>query len=114
MKAIEFAIKIFEKRKRYFENKDFYLKLIKDRAIKTLPDAKIYLFGSVVEGNYHPAVSDIDVAVVSQEIPDDAGERAKIRLKLKEGFEFSPFEVHLLTLKEWEFYKLFIEKFEEI
>ena len=106
----EFAKILYERRKKYFDNLDHYLKIIKERVSKLLPDAKLYIFGSVVKGNYHPMLSDIDIAIVSDKIPKSANERAKLRLKIIEGFELSPFELHLLTKREWEFYRKFIKK----
>ena len=41
-------------------------------------------------------LSDIDVAIVSNNMPEDANERVRIRLKLLESFEFSPFEIHII------------------
>jgi predicted nucleotidyltransferase len=114
MKTIEFAKRIYERRKKYFDNLDFYLEKIKERTIQILPDAKIYLFGSVVKGNFHTVLSDIDIAIVSNIIPERAIERARIRLRILEGFELSPFELHLLKPEEWEFYKKFIDKYREI
>ncbi len=72
MKAVELAKKVYERRRKYFEGLDFYLELIKERVVELFPDAKVYLFGSVVEGNVHPH-SDIDVAVVTENAPRSAG-----------------------------------------
>ncbi len=114
MKAVELAKRIYDRRRKYFENLDHYLGVISDRVRKLLPDARVYLFGSVVEGRIHP-LSDIDVAIVSKNAPKKVSEIAKLKLKVLEGFEFSPFELHILTEEEWEFYKKFVRgKFRDV
>src|SRR3972149_5863116 len=108
MKAVELAKRIYNRTKKYFENSEEYFRIIKTRAKNILgKDAKIFVFGSLVRKDYHPMISDIDIAVVSKDIPKRAIERAKTKLKLKKGFEFSPFEIHLLNKKEWQTYKKF-------
>ena len=97
--AIELAKKIYEKRKVFFDEAEKHLKTVAERAKELLPDAKVYLFGSYYRGDHHPALSDIDVAVVSPLVPENATERARLKLKIIEGYEFSPLEVHLLNLQ---------------
>ena len=59
--------------------------------------------------------SDIDVAIVSPLIPESATERAKLKLKIIDGYNFSPLEVHLLKPSEWNFYRNFVkDEFREI
>ena len=114
MKPVEIAIRIYEKNKRYFDNLEVYLEVIKERTLEILSDAKIYLFGSVVEKKVHP-LSDIDIAIVSDKIPESADERAGVKIKILEEFDtFTPFELHLLTRREWEFYRRFIKEFREV
>lgn len=43
-----------------------------------LNDAEVYVFGSIVRGNYNP-MSDVDVMIVSEKIPDNIIEQAKIK-----------------------------------
>lgn len=115
MRAVEFAKRIYNRRKKYFENSRKYSKIIKTRAKNIFgKDARIFVFGSLVRKDYHPMISDIDIAVVSKGIPERAAERAKTKLKLKKGFEFSPFEIHLLNHKEWQTYKKFIDAYSEV
>lgn len=113
MRAIDLAKKVYERRKKYFENVEYYLNLIKERVRAFFPEAKIYLFGSVVEGRIHPH-SDIDVAIVTDDAPKEASELAKLKVKILEDLEFSPFELHILSEREWEFYRNFIKKFREV
>ena len=74
-----------------------------------LSDFEVYVFGSVVRGDYSPGLSDIDLAVVS----DDFKVREK-RLEvydvLFEKFFDTPFEFHLLTRDGWDFCLRFIKK----
>ena len=112
MKAVNLAKRVYERRK-FFEDIDFYLDLIKRRVKEVFPDAKVYLFGSVVEGKMHPH-SDIDVAIVTNSAPKKVSEIAKIKVKVLEGLEFSPFELHVLSEKEWNFYKNFVRKFRKV
>ncbi|MEM4949565.1 MAG: nucleotidyltransferase domain-containing protein [Candidatus Jordarchaeales archaeon] len=114
MRPVELARRIYEKRKGFFERWEKYVEEVKVRAMSLLPEVKVYVFGSVVRGDYHPMFSDVDVAVVSPGVPEEATERTKVRLKLTEGFDDSSLEVHLLTPKEWETYKRFIDVYREI
>jgi len=54
------------------------------------------------------------LAIVTNNTPKNVKELAKIKTKILEGLEFSPFELHILSEKEWNFYKNFIKKFMEI
>lgn len=97
----------------YFKNYGKYMKEIKALLTKYLGDFEIYVFGSVIRGDYSIGLSDIDVAIVSDEL--------KIRNKklmvydiLFEKYFDSPFEFHLLTEKEWSFLLMFIKNFVRI
>ncbi len=105
---------IVEEEKKYFERYREYAKKIKEIAKSELSDVKVFVFGSVIEGKHTPS-SDIDILVVSKNMPKSMGDRAKIRAKiLKEIGITSPFEIHLVNPKEFEWYRRFIKKFEEI
>ncbi len=112
MKKSHFEIlkEIFEERKKYFENAEKFCKEIKKEAQKNLGEVKLYLFGSVAKGKWGPD-SDIDVLVVSNDLPRDWEERRKLRTKLKSKFPFAPFQIHLATFEEFEqWYKKFIKE----
>ena len=95
-------------RVKYFKN---YLKVAKEikKIVKKFVDAKIFVFGSVVRGDFSIGLSDIDIAIVSEKF-------SKRELKLKiydilfEKYFESPLEFHFLTPKQWKFYKRFIGK----
>ncbi|MEM3834289.1 nucleotidyltransferase domain-containing protein [Pyrobaculum sp.] len=75
-----------------------------------LPDAKVYVFGSVARGNW-AADSDIDVLIISERAPDDALERARIAVAVKEALgRLAPVELHFATPKQYaEWYAKFID-----
>ena len=100
---------IFEERKKYFENLDIYLKEILNLVRSILPSARIYLFGSVVKGNYAIGLSDIDIAIVSEEFENKEKKLEILDILLQRFFD-SPFEFHLLSEKQWNYYLKFIGK----
>lgn len=100
--------------KKYFANPQKYAKTIKELAQKELVSLKVFLFGSVAEGNATPG-SDIDLLLVSPSVPQKQSERAKIKANLYQEIGFySPFEIHLITPKELCWYERFIERKIEI
>jgi len=93
----------------YFMNFKKYATDIKSILREYLSDFEVYVFGSVVRGDYSPGLSDIDLAVVS----DDFKVREKkleVYDVLFERFFDTPFEFHLLTKDGWNFYLRFIKK----
>ena len=105
---------IVEEERKFFKRYRDYAKMIKEVAIKELKDARVFVFGSVIEGKHTPS-SDIDVLVVSPNMPKSMEERAKIRAKmLRRVGVIAPFEIHLVNPKEFEWYRKFVKKFEEI
>jgi len=95
---------------RYFKNYRSYLKIIKNMCMKELKEVRVYLFGSFVEGKSLPS-SDIDVLIVSKNMPKMISERSKIKAEVwKKIGLFSPFELHLVNEEEFEWYKKFVKK----
>lgn len=106
----ELILKQAKEREKYFKNYLKYAKKIKEEAIKSLGDCKIYVFGSVVEGKAIPA-SDIDLLIVSKNTPKTMKERSELATKLLKAVGiFSPFELHLVNEEEFEWYKRFVKK----
>lgn len=95
---------------KYFKEIDFYAKKIKELAKEILGEAKVYLFGSIVKGEWTPA-SDIDILIVSDNLSPNWEEDRWIRTKIKSQIDpFSPFQIHLATKKEFEnWYKNFLK-----
>jgi len=102
---------VWEERKVYFENYQFYGKKIKKEAEKILGSVRVLIFGSIVRGDWTPQ-SDIDVLIISENLPENQEERSKIRTKIKSTIDpFSPFQIHLATKKEYQnWYQKFIKK----
>jgi len=77
------------------------------KAIKTLmPDAQVYIFGSIVKGSAVSG-SDIDVLIVSKNMPKSNIKRAEIKIKIEELSKlpwYHPFELHLADEKEMKWY----------
>lgn len=112
----EILKEIWEEKREYFENYRFYCKIIKDEAEKTLGDVEVIVFGSILKGKFNPR-SDIDVLVISENLPSEYEERARIKTKIKSKISsFSPFQIHLALPEEYQnWYKKFIkEDFEKI
>ncbi|MEM2997000.1 MAG: nucleotidyltransferase domain-containing protein [Candidatus Bathyarchaeia archaeon] len=63
--------------------------------------AEIYVFGSVAKGEYSTGLSDIDVAVVSDEFHERDKKLKVYDILLSKYFD-SPLELHLLTKRQWE------------
>jgi predicted nucleotidyltransferase len=105
----EIILEEAKSRKKYLDNYMFYAKIIKEKAKKLLKDAEVYVFGSVVRGDYNP-MSDIDIMIVSEKVPDNVIEQAKIKAKILEDFEAGVFQIHLVKPFEYEnWYKKFIK-----
>lgn len=100
---------------KYFHNSLFYAKEIKNMLQKSLPDVKVLIFGSAMRGDYQVS-SDIDILVISSGIPKNLFTQAEIKLKIKNQFPDAPFEIHLITPKEYKnWYKRFIkDEFKEV
>ena len=104
---------VYERRRMYFDNLDYYLRKIKEIVEKNVPNAEIYLYGSVAEGDYSIGLSDIDIAIVSDNLSDRDKKLELFGVLTKKFFE-SPFEFHIFTKEQWESYKKFIKKFKKI
>jgi predicted nucleotidyltransferase len=104
-------------REKYFKDYKSYAKILKETAKKVLKDekVKVLVFGSVVENDFTLS-SDIDVLVISDKSPRKGIKRGKVLSKLYSSIgESHPFEIHLVTRKDWErWYKRFVKKFVEV
>ena len=115
MRAIELARLVYEKCKEYFDNGRLYAKRIKEIAREALGEAEVYVFGSILRGEAHPMLSDVDILIVSRNAPSDNDERARIMARIKREIgELNPFEIHMATPREYEWYKRFIDRIEVI
>ena len=107
---VDILIERKREKEKYFRNYLKYAKLIKKLALRELKEVKVYVFGSIVKGNFLPT-SDIDILIVSKNTPKNVSERARIQAKILKKIGIgSPFEIHLINEKEFEWYEKFIDK----
>ncbi len=92
----------------YFKNYRKFASEIKELVSKYV-NARVYVFGSIIKGKYSIGLSDIDIAIVSDEFKD-RHKRLMIYDLLYNKYFDSPFEFHLLTSDKWEKMLKFIEK----
>ena len=98
-----------KERLHYLENYPKHIKRIKSRAKKILGDVKVIVFGSIVKGEYTP-MSDIDILIISENIPSNIIEQAEIKAKLLKGFKPGIFQIHLVKNEEYtNWYRNFIK-----
>ena len=110
---MDFLREIYKRRKKYFEELEKHLEEVKKVVDDLCPNAKVYVFGSVVEGDYSVGLSDIDVAVVSNDFKD-RDKKLEVFGELTKKFFDSPFEFHVLTEEQWGKLRKFVKKFREI
>jgi predicted nucleotidyltransferase len=101
----------WEEKKKYFENYKFYSQKIKKEAEDILGAVELFVFGSIIKGKFR-SNSDIDILIISKNLPQSQKERSKIRTKIKSSINpFAPFQIHLATPEEYEsWYKNFIKE----
>jgi hypothetical protein len=81
-----------------------WVKKIAKVARATLGNCKVFVFGSIARGTTTGA-SDVDILVVSSDLPKDNKSRGEIKAKIEEAAElplYHPFEIHLTTEAEAE------------
>ena len=99
-----------EKRRWYFENLDKVVEMIKGVLDKFFTRYEIYLFGSVAENDYTLA-SDIDILIVSDEVPGKLSVRSRIITEIYRALgDDAPIELHLVDHKGFQWYKRFIKR----
>jgi predicted nucleotidyltransferase len=104
--------KIWEEKKKYFENYLEWGKRIKAISQKFLDRrVRVLIFGSVVKGEWTPN-SDIDVLIISPKLSKNWIKNRKIRTEIKKLIDpTSPFQIHLAhpdEFKSW--WKKFVKK----
>ena len=116
MNLTDILIATQRKKENYFKNWQKHCRDIKEIAKEFLKEVRVLVFGSIIEDKWGPA-SDIDVLIISNNLPKNLEKRGEIRTKIKAKLDpFSPFQLHLATPQEFEnWYKNFIkEKYLEI
>ncbi|OQX79144.1 MAG: hypothetical protein B6D56_07585 [Candidatus Omnitrophica bacterium 4484_70.1] len=113
---VDISLRLHKEKRKYFENYKIYCKRIKEIAESILGEVKVLVFGSVIK-NKHQPTSDIDVLIISENLPQNFDERARIRTEIKSKIApFSPFQIHLSTPEEFDnWYKNFLkDEYEEV
>ena len=106
--VVEDLIKEKKKRERIFRDYIKYAKEIKEIAKEFYGDVRLFVFGSVIRGDYNFMHSDIDIAVITDRKDGIYEFKAKVA-KISDVFE-----VHVMDERMWEFYKRFIDRWIEI
>jgi predicted nucleotidyltransferase len=113
MSLTEFQKKIVESERRYFEDVRGYTEKIKAISRSILgEDTKVMLFGSAVKGDYIVGKSDVDILIISEDIPQTVLEQACLRIKILKalGDVTAPFEIHFADERIYNrWYKNFIK-----
>lgn len=69
--------------------------------------ARVFVFGSVVKGDYSVGLSDIDIAIVSEEF-ENKEKKLKVYDILFSKYFATPLEFHFFTEKQWKRFLKFI------
>ena len=113
MEVKKVIIKKIKEREKIVKNLKKIIKEISKEVKKLLgKDAKVYVFGSYLKGNFHPFLSDVDVLIVSNKIKS-LDDKVKVSLSLKEKFRYI-FQFYVVNEKEFKIYKFFVDKIKEI
>ena len=95
---------------RHLKNYREIAKRVKEIVAEEGLNAKIYVFGSVVEGRY-TAASDIDILIVMENM--DGEKAAELKAKIYGRID-APIEIHAVDENGYKWYKRFIDACEEI
>ncbi|MDK2372904.1 MAG: nucleotidyltransferase domain-containing protein [Candidatus Korarchaeota archaeon] len=106
----EHLIDLVREEEKYRKDPIKIAKAIKEVAEEMFGEVRVYLFGSVAEGEDTPS-SDMDIMVVSREVPKSVGERSELVARILEvvGVD-APVEIHLLRPEEEDWYLKFVKK----
>ncbi|MEM0317946.1 MAG: nucleotidyltransferase domain-containing protein [Candidatus Nezhaarchaeales archaeon] len=102
---VEHGLKDLEAMKSYMT----IARKIKDIVLRHAPDAKVYVFGSVVEGRY-TASSDIDVLIATSL---EGEEIYRMKAKIYEEIN-APIQLHVVHPTKLQWYTKFVSKLVEV
>lgn len=110
---VDLLIEEAEKEEKYFKDYQNWAKIIKKEAENHLGKVKVFVFGSILRKDEVP--QDIDVLIISPKLKTTT-QKSKVRAEIWKKLRFgSPFEIHLITPKEYQdWYKFFIKEKIEI
>ena len=98
---------------RFLRNYMDVARRVKEYVMGIDEEARVYVFGSVVEGRY-TASSDIDILIVSDKIPPENRAEVKAEIKRLIGLD-APIQLHIASRREYEsWYSRFIGKRREV
>ncbi len=103
----------YERRKKYVKNLDKYLLEIGKFLKSKVENFEIYVYGSILSDEFSIGLSDVDIAIVSDEF-EDRDKKLEIFGELTKMFIDAPFEFHVLSREQWEIYKRFIRTFKVV
>lgn len=86
---------------------------VKEIVLQKYPEAKVYAFGSAVEGKF-TAASDIDILIVADDVGREEGSLLKAEILRQVGYSV-PLQIHVATSRQltaW--YLRFVGKIEEL
>jgi predicted nucleotidyltransferase len=107
-RGFDIYIREAKRLEKIYRNPYDLLRRIKNDLRRIVPDAEVYLFGSIAKGKYTMA-SDIDVLVVVDSTNKLNVDRVKVFIKRK-YIEY-PIELHIVSRREFEkWYKRFINE----
>ncbi|MGC8932752.1 MAG: nucleotidyltransferase domain-containing protein [Candidatus Methanodesulfokora sp.] len=113
---MEVYVEILMRRAEMVRNWREHARAIAEAARSVLPGSKIYVFGSVVRGE-STGGSDVDILIVSNEVPESNLERARMKVMIEERLGlplYHPFELHLVKEEEAKLYFKRIKEFVEL
>jgi len=93
---------LYRERLEILKNWKEYVKRITGATEKLFKDYEVYVFGSAIKGRL-TAASDIDVLVITENLPKKILERARVKEKIERlaGLPpYHPIQLHLLTKDE--------------
>jgi predicted nucleotidyltransferase len=107
-RGFDIYIREAKRLEKIYRNPYDLLRRIKGDLRRIIPDAEVYLFGSIARGKYTMA-SDIDVLVIVDSTSKLNVDRVKAFIKRK-YIEY-PIELHIVSRREFEkWYKRFIDE----
>jgi len=110
----ERLIDLINEERKYREDPKKLARAVKRAAGRILGEVRVYLFGSVAEGR-DTLSSDVDIMVVSSEIPKSVGKRSEIVARILEEIGVdAPVEIRLLSPEEERGYLRFVKRRIEI
>lgn len=112
-KKFDIYIDLGRKRLQYLKKYKDIAKQVKEIVLRFCSNAEIYVFGSVLNGEF-TAASDIDILIVCDNLNSEEKYRLTAEIHKHMNFD-APIEVHFATKNEFsKWYSKFLDKYEKI